>query len=75
MLLAGQDDEVNHLKCERLAKRTQELPNPGPLDFHTYPNATHNFDDPSGHDPNNATASADAQKRAKAFFKKHLEAF
>ena len=43
------------------------------LDFHTYPKATHNFDDPNVYteNPDNVAASADAQIRAKRLFKQH----
>jgi carboxymethylenebutenolidase len=73
MLLAGDDDETPPGPCQELLEGVRDRPNPGPIEYHIYRDADHNFDDPNKEDPANVAAREDAKIRAKRFFHAHLE--
>jgi dienelactone hydrolase len=63
------DEEVSPRRCAELVDKSRSLG--GDIQFHLYPDATHNFDDPSpSHRDNDANADAaeDAIARATEFF-------
>ncbi|MBV9995732.1 MAG: dienelactone hydrolase family protein [Caulobacteraceae bacterium] len=67
------DEEVSPEACRRLAARNAQIG--GGVDLTTYPDATHDFDDPLNHrqdNPANASAKADATAAAAAFFDANL---
>jgi carboxymethylenebutenolidase len=73
MLLGEKDEEVNPKVCEQFAKKAKAAG--GALEAHTYPGATHNYDDPSPKKqavPGNRAATEDTLRRAAAFFRGHL---
>ena len=75
VLIAGADEEVSPQICEKFAKRAKE--NGSTLHWHVYPGAEHNFDDPGKKKqsvPANASATADAMRRAEKFFGEELAA-
>lgn len=74
MLLAAEDEEVNPKTCEQFAKRAKEAGSP--LEFHVYPGAGHNYDDPGTKKqsvPANRQATEDTFRRAEAYFARHLK--
>ena len=74
MLLAEDDEEVNPHACEEFGKRAKEAGNG--LQFHTYPGAQHNYDDPGREKqsvPANRKATEDTFRRAEAYFGSHLK--
>ena len=73
VLIAAEDEEVNPQTCEEFAKRARASGNQ--LDFHVYPGAGHNYDDPGQKKqsvPANRHATEDTFRRAEAFFALHL---
>lgn len=73
MLLAADDEEVNPKICERFAARAKAAGSP--LQFHVYPGAAHNYDDPGTKKqsvPENRAATEDTFRRAEEFFARHL---
>jgi dienelactone hydrolase len=69
------DEEVSPRRCADLVAKSRALG--GDIEFRLYPDATHNFDDPSpSHqdDEANATATEDAIARATEFFASVLTA-
>jgi carboxymethylenebutenolidase len=73
MLIAADDEEVSPKRCEEFAARARAAgSNLEPVE---YPGAEHNFDDPGRtrqSNPANRAATADAMRRAEAFFDAHL---
>jgi dienelactone hydrolase len=68
MFLGSADEEVSPRGCAELAAKSRAIG--GDIEYHLYPNATHDFDDPSpSHrdNPANAAATRDAVSRAVAF--------
>jgi dienelactone hydrolase len=75
VLIAGSDEEVSPQTCEAFSKKARA--NGAPLEYHVYPGAGHNFDDPGSKKqsvPANADATEDAMRRAEKFFGEHLGA-
>ena len=75
MLIAGADEEVSPEACEKFAKKAREAG--ASLQYHVYPGAEHNFDDPGQKKqsiPANEVATEDAMRRAEKFFGEHLSA-
>jgi dienelactone hydrolase len=73
MLLGSADEEVSPKRCESFAKRAQKAG--GALEYHVFDGAEHNYDDPGNakqSNPANATATAETQRMAEAFFAKAL---
>jgi dienelactone hydrolase len=73
MLLAANDEEVNPKICEEFAQRAKEAGSP--LQFHVYPGAGHNYDDPGKAKqsvPANHAAAEDTFRRAEAYFTKQF---
>ncbi len=73
MMIAGADEEVSPKRCEEFADRARK--SGSDLKWIVYPGAVHNFDDPSNTkqaNPANQRATADAMRRAEAFFAQHL---
>lgn len=69
VLQGSADEEVSPRHCAELVARSRALG--GDIQFHLYPDATHDFDDPSpSHQDNDANAAAteDAIARAVEFF-------
>jgi carboxymethylenebutenolidase len=74
LLIAADDEEVNPQTCEKFAKRAKDAGSP--LEFHIYPGAGHNYDDPGQKKqsvPGNRMATEDTFKRAEAFFGSQLK--
>jgi carboxymethylenebutenolidase len=74
MLLAAEDEEVNPKICEQFAGRAQGAGSP--LEFHLYPGAGHNYDDPGAKKqsvPANRQATEDTFRRAEAYFARQLK--
>jgi len=72
MMIASADEEVSPKICESFARRAQ--PN-GNFESIVFDGAEHNFDDPGKKkqsNPANAQATAEAMRRAEAFFRTHL---
>lgn len=68
------DEEVSPKRCQKwesdVASRSRLI------GITSYPGAEHNFDDPSASkqkNPDNASATADARRRAEEFFRRHLQ--
>lgn len=73
LLIAGADEEVSPKRCEEFAEQARK--SGSDLKWIVYPGAVHNFDDPSKtkqENPANQRATADAMRRAEAFFALHL---
>ncbi len=73
MLLAGSDQEVNPKICQAFAERTRADGNQ--LEFHIFPGAEHNYDDPSKSKqskPDDHAATEETYRRAEAFFSEKL---
>ena len=69
ILIAANDAEVSPKRCQEFAARNH-------LESIVYPGAEHNFDDPGTKkqsNPSNREATADAMRRAEAFFAAHLQ--
>jgi dienelactone hydrolase len=74
MLLGGADEEVNPQTCVEFGKRAKD--NGSPLEFHVYPGAAHNYDDPGAKKqavPANHKATEDTHRRAEAYFARLLK--
>jgi carboxymethylenebutenolidase len=75
LMLSGTDDEeVSYLTCEKFARRVKEAGSP--LEFHKYPGAGHNYDDPESKAqsvPGNRRATEDTFQRAEAFFASQIK--
>jgi dienelactone hydrolase len=75
VLIAGSDEEVSPEACETFVKKARA--NGADVQYHVYPGAQHNFDDP-GHKKQsvaaNSRAAEDAMRRAEKFFGEHLGA-
>lgn len=68
------DEEVSPRRCAELVDKSRARG--GDIRFHLYPEATHNFDDPSPKhqdDDANAAATEDVIRRATVFFAKELK--
>lgn len=68
-----QTEEVSPEACETFSKKART--NGSDLQYHVYPGAEHNFDDPGRKKqsvPANASATEDARRRAEKFFREHL---
>lgn len=75
MLLGSADEEVSPKRCETFAKRAQKAG--GPLEYHVFDGAEHNYDDPGKtkqSNPANATATEETRHMAESFFAKALGA-
>jgi len=75
MLLGSADEEVSPKRCETFAKKAQKAG--GPLEYHVFDGAEHNYDDPSNtkqSNPANATATEETRRMAESFFAKALGA-
>jgi dienelactone hydrolase len=70
MFLAGQDEEVDPETCSGFAKDVKARG--GAMEALLFPNAHHNFDDPSVDDEDDRAAAAEARSSAHAFFAQHL---
>jgi carboxymethylenebutenolidase len=73
MFVGSADEEVSPKRCETWEKRVRAAG--GTIDLVAYDGAEHDFDDPSTSkqkNPANAAATADAVRRAEAFFRRHL---
>lgn len=73
LLVAGDDEEVSPVTCERLARDLQRRQ--ATLEFQLYEGASHAYDDPGARRqsvPANRAAYADTLQRAEAFFARHL---
>lgn len=73
MLLAGSDEEVNPEICQAFAVRAKSAGSV--LTVHTYPGASHNYDDPGAKKqsvPANHKATEDTFRRAEAHFAHYL---
>jgi dienelactone hydrolase len=73
MMIASADEEVSPTRCQSFAKRA--IAAGSEIEVIVYPGAEHNFDDPGKKkqsNPANAQATADAMRRAEAFFQLHL---
>lgn len=67
------DEEVSHDSCQRLIMASRAAGSA--IAFHSYPGASHTFDDPGRRRqsvPANAAATADVRERAAAFFAETL---
>lgn len=74
LLLAAEDEEVNPRICQQFAKRA--IAAGSRLEFHTFPGAAHNYDDPGAKKqavPANHAATEETYRRAEAFFRLYLE--
>ena len=75
MLIPTDDEQVNPLTCENFARRVKAAGSP--LEFHIYPGAGHNYDDPESKaaqlNPGNRRAAEDTFRRAEAFFASQLK--
>jgi carboxymethylenebutenolidase len=74
MMIASADEEVSPKRCEAFAQEARA--SGSDLEPIVYPGAEHNFDDPSKtkqSNPANRRATADAMRRAEAFFDSHLK--
>ena len=72
MMIASADEEVSPKICESFARRAQPT---GNFESIVFEGAEHNFDDPGKKkqsNPANAQATAEAMRRAEAFFRTHL---
>jgi dienelactone hydrolase len=75
MLLGSADEEVSPKRCETFAKKAQK--SGGPLEYHVFDGAEHNYDDPGDKkqsNPANATATEETKRMAESFFAKALGA-
>lgn len=73
MMIASSDEEVSPKRCEEFAQKAGAYGSN--LELIVFPGAEHNFDDPSKakqSNPANRRATADAMRRAEAFFDVHL---
>ena len=73
ILLAEDDEEVNPKICQKFAERAKAEGDP--LEWHVYPGASHNYDDPGPKTqsvPANRAATEDTFRRAEAFFTRLL---
>jgi dienelactone hydrolase len=73
LMIASADDEVSPKRCEEFAKRAQAAGSR--IQVEVYEGAEHNFDDPGKKkqsNPANQRATADAMRRAEAFFAAEL---
>jgi len=73
MLIASADEEVSPKRCEEFAQKARAAGSN--LEQIVYPGAEHNFDDPGKakqSNPANRRATADAMRRAEAFFDARL---
>jgi carboxymethylenebutenolidase len=73
MLLASRDEEVDPHVCEEFAKRAKSRGDM--LEFHVFPGAGHNYDDPGTKKqsvPANHAATVDTFRRAERFFARYL---
>ena len=73
VLIAGSDEEVSPEACEAFSKKARA--NGAELQYHVYPGAEHNFDDPGRKKqsvPANTHATQDAMRRAEKFFGERL---
>ena len=68
MLLAGKDEEVDPVQCEKFAQNVGAASEPNQFFHHTYRLAQHSYDHPDKTDPANAAARADTLLRAAEFF-------
>jgi carboxymethylenebutenolidase len=74
LLVAADDEEVSPKICEQFARRAQGAGSP--LEFHLYPGAGHNYDDPGQNKqsvPANRQAAEDTFRRAEAHFARQLK--
>jgi carboxymethylenebutenolidase len=72
LMIAAADEEVSPKVCQAFVRRAQPQ---GNLDAVVFEGAEHNFDDPGKakqSNPANARATAEAMRRAEAFFKAEL---
>jgi dienelactone hydrolase len=75
MLLGSADEEVSPKRCETFAKKAQKAG--GPLEYHVFDGAEHNYDDPGKTKQSNsanATATEETRRMAESFFAKALGA-
>jgi carboxymethylenebutenolidase len=74
LLLAAEDEEVNPTICEKFAKRAVD--GGSPLEWHVFPGAGHNYDDPGTKKqsvPANRAATEETFRRAQAYFARLLK--
>jgi dienelactone hydrolase len=74
LLIAANDEEVSPQICQEFAARARQAGHP--LQFHVYPGAEHNYDDPGEKkqsNPANHRATEDTFRRAEAFFARFLD--
>lgn len=73
LLVAGNDEEVSPVVCERLARELERRN--AAFEFRLYEGASHAYDDPGARrqsQPANRAAYADTLERAERFFARHL---
>ena len=73
VMVASADQEVSPKRCQEFAEKTRTAGSQ--LELVTYEGAEHNFDDPGTKkqsNPANRKATADAMRRAEAFFAAQL---